>query len=475
MYPPQQVFDQTCRGPAKNLELFRIAQKARCKVEDRLTDNTRVMSKMLVCVASVFAILAPDARRQTRAANTKGPWPIAAIEVTGNQRYSTAQVARISGLGVRHLVTIADLDETVARMARTGLFAEIAYRYSLDKALGGQLTIRFEVKEPEWNVPVVFDNLVWFTDPELTKAIEADVPTFDGTLPLTEGATDLVIRKLESLLKSKGLTGPVVLKTHIDRETKAISYVFSVGDVQLPICSVILTGPSERMVGLATNAINAIRGTNYSRLSVSNAARFGLTDLYYKRGYLQVAVGVPLPTLNGSCQGISVTIPVLEGVQYQWGRVEWTGVSSVSVANLDRILALASGAQADVSVLNARLRAVQDEFGRAGHIKARVTYALRLDADTRRAHLTMQVDEGPQFRMGSVEFVNLPRSDQAALARQWALKEGDVYDSTYLSTFVREHISAVSRRLGLSGFRPVATSPSGSTVVNIRFEFSRLQ
>jgi outer membrane protein insertion porin family len=431
------------------------------------------MREIVIWMASVWTVVVPQAMAQTRVTDVDGRWSIANINVTGNHRYSPEQVARVSGLALRMQVSIGELDKTLGRMAGTGLFARIGYRYSIDKVAGGQLTLTFEVEEPEWKVPVVFDNFVWFTDQELMTAVQADVPTFDGTLPMTAGATALMVRSLESFLKRRELAGRVVVRTQIGDTANPGGYLFRVENAVFPICAVAVTGESDEMAGGAAKAVSGIVGTAYSRASVGATARFALVDLYQKRGYLRAVVGAPLHTLNGICQGVSVEIPVLEGVQYRWGGVEWTGVSAARAAELDRIMDLPAEAPADVSALETRRRAVQHELDRAGHIEARVTYTFRLNADARRAHVAIQVTEGPLFRMGSVEFVNLPPSDRALLAKAWAIKEHDVYDGTYLATFVRDHLSALSRRLKLSGFRPVVTIPPGSTTVNIRIDFSR--
>ena len=50
---------------------------------------------------------------------------------------------------------------------------------------GSRLDVTFDIEEPPWSMPVVFDNFVWLRDEELLAAVEQDVPTFDGTLPVS--------------------------------------------------------------------------------------------------------------------------------------------------------------------------------------------------------------------------------------------------------------------------------------------------
>jgi outer membrane protein assembly factor BamA len=431
------------------------------------------MRRTIFFIVVVWTTAIPQVLAQPRAGEAESRWLIAGIQVAGHQRYSQEQVVRSSALVLGQRVSKRDLDETIARMAQTGLFARIGYRYSINKARAGQLTLTLEVEEPEWIIPVVFDNFVWFTDQELTTAVQNDVPTFDGTLPMTLRAADWMVRSLESILKLSDLAGRVVVRTHLRDAASAGEYVFSVENAVVPICAVALIGVREENVAAALISLSAIKGTPYSRVSVAAAAQFALRDVYRQRGYFDTVVGVPSHTLDSSCQGVSVAIPVVEGVQFRWGRIEWTGVSAARADGLDRVLGLSNEGPADAAVLEARLRDVQQTLAAAGHIEARMSSAFRRDPDAGRVHVTIQVNEGPVFRMGTIEFVNVPPSERALLARTWALREDSVYDGTYLSTFVRDHLSALSRRLPITGFRPVVTIPPSSTVVNIRIEVYR--
>jgi len=408
---------------------------------------------------------------QVRTADAASRWTLASIQTVGNQRYSTDQVAQISGLMLRQQISVAEIDGAIARMGQTGLFTGIAYRYAVDRTLG-ELALTFEISEPKWDNQVVFDNFVWFSDADLTSVIEAALPTFDGMLPTADGAITSVIRSLESFLKLNDLPGTVVIKRHLGGSASASAYVFSVKDSTFPICAVTTTGTTAAMSGDVMTALHGIVGNAYSRSAVASTARSSLTELYWKHGYLAFAVGDPLHTLNGHCRGVSVVIPVAEGVQYRWGSIGWIGISAAEQRGLDTVLGLSMEAPANIAALESQRTAVGQALGRGGHIEAKVVYRFRLDAAARRAHLTMQVNKGQQFRFGTVEFVNLPPAARESLVNVWTLKEGSAYDGTYLSSFIRDHISDLSRRHNLSSFRPVVTIAPGTTVVNIRIEFT---
>ena len=104
---------------------------------------------------------------------------------------------------------------------------------------------------------------------------------------------------------------------------------------------------------------------------------------------------------------------------------------------------------------------------------ATLNHTHTVDHAARLVRVTIQVNEGPQFRMGSLDIVNLPPEDQEALLMRWALRKGDVFDQSYLLRFMRDHATPVARRLRVSNLQPATTIPPGTTVVNIRIDFRR--
>jgi outer membrane protein assembly factor BamA len=110
------------------------------------------------------------------------------IEVTGGKRYASAEIAKLSGLAIGQSIRVPELAIAANRLAETGLFKSINYRYVTTAA---RITVTFEFDEADWIVPVVFDNFVWFPDKELIAGVARAVPSFDGNAPATEGVINL--------------------------------------------------------------------------------------------------------------------------------------------------------------------------------------------------------------------------------------------------------------------------------------------
>src|SRR6185503_8525581 len=84
------------------------------------------------------------------------------------------------------------------------------------------------------------------------------------------------------------------------------------------------------------------------------------------------------------------------------------------------------------------LHEVESLYGTHGHISARLEAEPDFDDATRMATFRIVVDEGPQYRMGTVEFKGGSAAEAAALKEKWQLKSGEIYAQSYFNRFFRE-------------------------------------
>jgi outer membrane protein assembly factor BamA len=147
------------------------------------------------------------------------------------------------------------------------------------------------------------------------------------------------------------------------------------------------------------------------------------------------------------------------------------GNTALSSTELDSLIGLKSGDVAGALQLEDGLRRVNRAYASRGYLIQRLTYTARPDDVKGRVSLEIRVAEGPQFRLGSVEFVNLPAADATVLRKTWRLNPGDVYDASYPDRFMKE---AIQPRLpeGAKAPRAETTLDIKKAVVNVRFVFS---
>ena len=129
-----------------------------------------------------------------------------------------------------------------------------------------------------------------------------------------------------------------------------------------------------------------------------------------------------------------------------------------------------TGEVADATRIDAGVRKVEEAYGKQGYLLAHASYEPQLDDAQRRARFQVQVAEGPQFRMGTLQFAGITESDAATLQGKWRLKVGDVYDGSYAKRYQLEELSPLRTRSGGRASMEINIDRA-NRVVNLRVVF----
>src|SRR5256886_16317233 len=94
------------------------------------------------------------------------------VEIVGLKRLNAQQVIDLSGLKVGDITKRDAIDAAAQKLIDSGLFKKLGYRLSIK---GNEAFVTFDVEEAARNLPVVFENFVWFSEQEIARAIRQDV------------------------------------------------------------------------------------------------------------------------------------------------------------------------------------------------------------------------------------------------------------------------------------------------------------
>ena len=397
------------------------------------------------------------------------PMDLARVELVGAKRLSPQHVTQLSGLTIGKAVTIEDLNAAAQRLANTGFFEEVKYRYTL---AGRRATVTYELREVPWTIPVSFDNFVWFSRDQIVTALQSDVPTFDGTLPKSHEMPDLMVRSLQKLLESRKIPGRVEFSPEMQLgSAQALQYIFAVKDPSPKLCAVQVTGAAAIPEQELVDAVRSGAGADYSGFSIGNLVKGTLTNMYRRRGHWRATFAAPATALSdtGGCTGVALTLAVDEGPAHAFAGAKWSGNTAVPSTELDAAFGLKPGDLADIDQVDAGLRGARRAYGRLGYLAMRSTYVPQVDEGARRVAFDVQVTEGPQFRMGTLEVIGLAPADADAIAKKWRLQAGDPYDEEYARDFqIKEVLPlARARRAAKPPQMQTRTDPA-ARVVNVR-------
>jgi len=394
----------------------------------------------------------PSAVAQSAAPQTQS-FRLAGMKFSGLKRFSEEQAAKATGLRIGDAVTQAQLAAVVDKLAKSGAFENVAFRYSTN---AGSLNVEFEVTEVSKLLPCLFDNFVWFSDAQLDSSLRTRVSFYAGGVPESGTTAEEVRIALRDLIRAAGIPGDVTAIPSIAGLGQPVSaFVYSVTGVAMPIRSIRFSGAAAIPAGRLEAASSQIIGRDYSASFVSEFAGAGLVPLYRKQGYLRARFekpeGKPLHAdpAAGPVQEISVALAVDEGPEFYWERAEWTGNRVFTSEELDRLLGMKPKEVANQEKIDSGLAAIKRAYDTRGFIEAAVKPREILNDNARLTTYNVAVEEGAQFHLGAVHFEGLPELASKELAKNWKLKPGDVFDATYANTFVSQVAMGKLKELGI--------------------------
>ena len=384
---------------------------------------------------------------------------IATIEVQGLQSLTAEAVITSSGLKVGDAFTVEATDAAAERLLKSGLFKKVGYR---TQNAGTNVSITFQLEELKGqSSPVVFDNFIWFSDEELTAAIIREVPSFNGTAPDIGNTNETIEKALQNLLTERKLPGNVEYNL-TDRE-----HLFRVEGVPMKICTLHFPGAKSVSEEKLIKETRSLMDPDYSRQSAKTFPGYGLYPIYRELGHLRATFGAPIAKPATGCEGVDLTIPVTEGAIYSWSKSEWSGNKVLTGQQLDDALGMKPGEVANGKKFDRGLSDIKRAYGKYGHIQIDVKPTPEYDDAGPKVTFKIDVNEGPQFRMGTPEFKGFSAEDVTALSKKWGLKSGEVYDQTYSNRFFREDAREILTRLMLQRQSQGKPLPNFSTVENV--------
>ena len=416
---------------------------------------------LLVALLTLFQTPAPGAMQ------------LAGVTVNGIKRFTSADVVKISGLAIGQPASVQALDGAASKLAGTGLFKTVNYRYTTS---AGKLNAILDVEEEPWTLPTVFDNFIWFTDQELVAAVRESVPTFDGTMPANDAAVDYVAQALQRFMDARKITGRVSGEGRVSIKTGTRQELFMVSGTtsSLKMCALKIPGasavPEADLVKVAASVI----GTNYSRAFVDGLASGTLRQEYRRRGYWAADLAFQAAALNQGCDGVTVSVSAKEGAVYAFDHVEWSGTAGIPPADLNKAFGIKTGDASGLMAVDAGVRAVHAAYDKIGYIMQEAAYTPVLDDAAHRMTLQMKVTEGQQFRMGTLTFPDLPPADAERLIKKWKIAPGEIYDGSYLASYTVGEVNPVKGRGSVPrDLRAEISVDRTKSLVHVRFVVPR--
>lgn len=140
-------------------------------------------------------------------------------------------------------------------------------------------------------------------------------------------------------------------------------------------------------------------------LYVAEDARLAMQD----HGYFRATVRPQSHIVSSGPAGeeASVTLSITEGPKYRLGRIQFVDARVFPTAELRKQVPLRDGAIFDLSKLRAGIDALTKLYDAHGYINSVASPDVQIDDAHRRISVALEMDEGHQFRVGSVQILGL--------------------------------------------------------------------
>jgi outer membrane protein assembly factor BamA len=384
------------------------------------------------------AAFAQAPRKQSPKELPPSAFKLIAIKIAGTKRYQPEEVIAASGLQMGQTVSEDDFKTTAQTLGATGAFADVAYSFQYAPE-GTKLELQVQDAEPF--VPVRFDNLVWFTDKELLDQIHAQVPLFQGTLPVGGELADQVSNALQGLLIARNVPGRVDYLRAAHEDGPVEAFVYSVTGPQIHIRNVAFAGAGEAEQPLLEAAAKRLEDAEFTRSALRTQEDKRFLPIYLGRGYLKAAFGdaqAKVVQENPPEISVDVTFPVDPGRQYKLTELELSGNKSFSSDTLRPMFHAKVDQPANAVQLDTDIEAVKKLYGTRGYMAASVQAAPQLDDGNSTVKYVLHVNEGDVYTMGDLDIRGLDSRTTAKLQDDWKLRGGDTYDSSYPKKFLED-------------------------------------
>ena len=352
----------------------------------------------------------------------------------GAAHFSEQQIIQASGLALGQTAHEADFKLASQKLGDTGLFSQVTYSYHYSPA---GCDLELQVTENDQLVPAHFDNFVWFRDDELIGLIRAQLPLFDGRLPLGGNFPDQVASALSSILALRKIAGEVAYDRSSDDNGRVTSYVYKLNFHPIEIQSVDFPGAGPSELQLLQEASKPLLGTEYLRSRVRSQENSEFLPVFLSRGYLKAHFEDAQASVvkDEGLTRVAVSLPVVPGAQYKLTQISWTGKAALPASQLQSEIHLKPGEPADAVRLQQDLQAVLRLYGSKGYVDARITPVAQFDDAQSTVQYQLNVSEGDLYRMGDLQIDGIDAATVSRILAQWQMKKGDPYDNTYVHRF----------------------------------------
>ena len=356
--------------------------------------------------------------------------PPRAIRFQGATQYSQDELLAAAGIEPGARLTVVDVKAHAKQLNDTGFFAVVKFGND-SKGLLFTLTPASQL------YPMHLDNLPLKPGKDLDDKIHARFPLYHGLLPASGSTDDGICQALEEMLAEKSVKATVKASLTSGLGPKKITAMnFTITAPPVRIGQIQLGGVSPAMQAKVNTLVEGQTGNEFDTENTVAGLERSFEDLYQDQGYAAVKVEVgeiDLPVVSDAAIEVPFSVSVTEGGVYKLGTINYPANALASRAEVGKFLAkyqAGSGRPLDQFLL-----AINDAYHARGYLDCSVASHASFNEGTHIVNYSIEIDPGPLYKMGAVQFDGAPDAMAVRLAHVWKMAPGDTFDESYVSGF----------------------------------------
>jgi len=380
------------------------------------------------------------------AASAHAQYTVGSVAYKGGAPYTDAELTSVAGLEAGQMMATDALGNAAQHLLDTGLFDDVQATYTQQ---GKALHITFQVKPTPLArlLPVSLEDFVWFTPEEIAAALHAQLRLYRGVSSDAGSFSDSIQSALEQMLAAKGVHAKLshgIVEPTNEHPQRVVDY-----RVESPLVRLIkvdLTGPVPGPLQTeVSKALTAATGKPYNEGLAGLTLEDRILAPAHNAGYIAAALKdmhrSVAASANANAVDVSVSATLDAGAPYTVSAITLDPGPLYSAADLARDAQLHAGDLASATQLIKTELPLQAAYLKQGHLDAYVTATPTRDDAAHTVAYTLKAVPGEIYHLKTLTATGLDPAAQRAFDAAWTMKEGDLYDATYIATFLKKNIA----------------------------------
>ena len=356
--------------------------------------------------------------------------------------YAQADLEAVAQVHAKEKVSSAVVQAAAQRLIDTGYFDDVGATFEGPAAA---INVVFTLKPltAAQMTAVSFDNFVWLAPQERDAIVHDAAPLFAGRLPDAGNQPEAIAAALQAALGSKGVQATVVHEERepsLEQPIRAI--VYKVEQPAVRIHALKLRGVAPALAPEVQKVAGNLRNARYHEgLARPNTADELLLP-YLDAGYVNAKLKdthVDVAETTPTTVGVDVSGSVSAGEPYRVSALAFAGTSLIAADAVMPKAKLHTGDIASHKLLLETLQPIDAAYRHLGYMDVFVDPGAKLDTTANTVSYSITVVPGEQYHLRSATPNGLSPAALADFKKGWRMTEGALYDSSYVSGFMKNN------------------------------------